>query len=1038
MVRILSRAAAAALAIFLGTLVVTGNDVDALPNLARRDAVSFDPHHLVPSQGSAAVRLKSYSYDPASKTFSGEVWVQNINFNKLVEVYWSSPDIKWSATNTLKANYVSTNINNYEVWSFRGAAPGIDFGSQFYLKYSVNNQTFYDSNGGAAFNYLLETVPQDKPVTSDFNTCVGNGIQRKLYTSGSRYLVAEVLSDAVVHFEVSEKRRPNPNLHIFNSPMVDEENFPKRFCGPTSFVDNGNVIETPSVKVTIDAGSLSATVFDKIKNQVLTTYSYANLASGDINSFKNPTNLVLQWSREKTESVYGIAITPGYDGNGNSEGNWATRALVPPKSFQGDDPGFGNTMVTVQEGAMVYAQFPIVYSQGSDGYQHAFFLDDQHRLEWDLTQPTQKVTSRGSRALRWFAIAGSSLNDLRKTYLKIVGLPVVPPKSALGLQISKYGYKTWGEANFEIDGIVNKNLPLDAVIFDLYWFGGFNNFGNLAWDNTNFPNPTKNLRDFRAKGPGTILIEEPYIQKDTATFNFLRDQGALAKRPSDLAPTYQEKWWGSGSYVDHSAPNSKYWAQCKRCKLIAGCITPPVCPSNLPSTGASEYILGHWQDLGEPEIFEPEAVYAGIREDDGFTLTTHRSVANLYQFLKTKKTFELYKDQSLLRRPVSLTRTSAPGLHRYGALTWSGDIPAQAQAAAASFGSKKHAIMGGMEYHSSDVGGFHRKGCKDGCDVNKLYTVWMASSAWLDLPIKPHVNAKDDYAVSFTASPSAVGDFGSNKFNIQTRYFLLPLYYSLAHQASRNGETIITPLFLRYPDDKNVRSNGNQYLVGPIMVPFTSDTNTQGRGVYLPANTEWYHFHTHQRIVGTGGYTQDLTYYPFGGSTFTLPALVQAGSIFPTNYVDEKTRNTRFQDRKDNSIVYPFQVRVYPGPKSTFTATDDDGETQAYSNSGAYSTTELSQELNGSTVTVNVAAAKGYFPGQNTRRQLIVEIVIPAGFSGVSSVTIDGQAVAVNPAASAVDASQGYKLYGINNRIVGIYGPVSSIFKAKTVVATFN
>ncbi|KAJ3094711.1 hypothetical protein HDU97_007652 [Phlyctochytrium planicorne] len=1020
-------------------LVVVGfsSICQGAPTLARRDAINLSPHHLVPSPGSAPIRLKSYAFDPASKSFSGEIWVQNIAFNKIVQVYWSTPTLQWAGTNGLNATWVKMADNGYEIWAFNGVANTIDFGSQFYLKYQVAQSTYWDSNGGPSFNYALENVSVGSPAGSLINGCVGNGIQRKLFTtSGSRYLVIETLSDNVVHFEVSESRRPNPNLKIFNTPMVDEENLASRFCGPTSYTESGNVLETANVKVTIDTASLSATVFDKVKGTVLTTYSYSGLSSGQPNSNSNPPNLVLGWTRELTENVYGIAATPSYDANTfTSDGSWMGRSLSPPGPFQGGAEGYGNTMVNAQQGAMSYAQIPVVYNLGSNGYNHAFFLDDQHRLDWDLTTANHKVTSRGARALRWYAIAGKDLYDLRKTYLKIVGPALVPPKAALGLQISKFGYTNWAGANFEVDGIVSNNIPLDAVIFDLFWFGGFGSFGKISWDPVNFPDPAGNLKALRAKGPGAIVIEEPYVQLDSPTYTFLKGQNALA-RQANGSPTFMDKWWGKGSYVDHTSSGSVYWATCKRCKLILGCVVPAICPTNLESSGASDYILGHWQDLGEPELFDTNAVYAGVTEDDGFSLTTHRSVANIYQLLKTKRTYELYKNQTLTRRPVSLTRTGTAGIARYGAFTWSGDIPSFAPAAAASFGAKKHLALAGMEFHSSDIGGFHRKGCQ-GCDIGKLYTSWLASSVWLDLPIRPHVNAFDDYAKSFTASPAAIGDLGSNRFNIRIRYFLMPLYYSLAHSNNRNGEPIITPLFMKYPEDKAVRDFGHQYLVGPIMVPFTMDTNTSGRRVYLPANTEWYNFHTHERVVGTGGYSSEISYYPFKDTTFTLPALVQAGSIFPTAYVDDQTRNTRFQDRKDNTIVNPLQIRVYPGAKSTFVASDDDGETQQYT-AGAYTTTELTQELVGSTATITVGAAKGYYLGLNSRRQLIVEIVIPAAFKGVSSVTVDGVAIALNTAATTLNAGVGYKFFGINNRILGIYGSVGSVYSARTVVVNFN
>ncbi|KAJ3104477.1 hypothetical protein HDU96_008923 [Phlyctochytrium bullatum] len=1041
MVRIVTSVVAVAFAI-VGVLNAVS---DARPALVKRDTVAFQPHPVVPPPGSNPVRLKSFRFDQATKTFSGEIWIQNIAYAKLVEVFWSTPTLQWTGANGFNASYAGPADNGYETWRFSGTASSADVGSQFYLKYRAfptnqATQTYYDSNGGAPFNYAIDAPVASTPAQATLNSCVGNGVQRKLFTSAPRYLVAEVLSDNVIHFEAAETsvRQPNPQLKIHNSPMVDTDNLAKRFCGPTSFTETGTGFETDALRVIIDSASLSVTLIDKSKNQTLTTYSYAGLSSGrSASSFAAPSNIQLQWTREATENIYGVAGSPSYgnDPTGTkltSEGDWFGKTISAFNPFQGGTEGFGNTMVGVQEGAMVYAQLPVVYSVGTN-YQHAFFVDDQHRLDWDFSKLTHAVTSRGARALRWYAIGGNSLSDLRKSYLRIVGPQVVAPKAAFGLQISKYGYKSFDEAKFEIKGIVDNGFPLDAVIFDLYWFGGRGNgFGKLAWDTLKFPSPNLSLKDLRSYGPGTVLIEEPYIDTKSTTYNMLKDRGGLVKAGDNTSVAFLgNKWWGSGGYVDHTSSASVLWSVCKRCKLIEGCNA--VCPVPTESTESSAYIFGHWQDLGEPEMFVPEANYFGLEEDDGFRGTSHRAVANVYQLLKTRRTWELYRNQSLPRRAMSLTRTVAPGIQRYGGLTWSGDIPSYPPAVASSFGTKKDYVMAGIEMHSSDIGGFHRKGCNPAnCDINQLYKVWYASSTWFDFPVRAHVNADDDFARSYTASPAAMGDLSSNLFNTQTRYFLLPLYYSLAHKAYRDGEPIISPVFLRFPNDKNVRQFGGQYMIGPIMVAFTSDYSLASRGVYLPPNTEWYNFHTHQRVFGSGTYV-DTSFYPFRNNLFTLPAFVQAGSIFPTSYVDKLSKNSRWQDRKDNSIVYPLQVRVYPGARSTFLATDDDGESQEYL-SGSYSTYELTQELSGNTVTVTIGAAQGYFPGQNTRRQVVVEVVLPAGFRGVSSATVDGVAVGANPNATSVNAVQGYKFFGQDNRIVGVYGSVGSVFTARQVV----
>jgi alpha-glucosidase len=477
------------------------------------------------------------------------------------------------------------------------------------------------------------------------------------------------------------------------------------------------------------------------------------------------------------------------------------------------------------------------------------------------------------------------------------------------------------------------------------------------------------------------------------------------------------------------------WSTCKRCPLIAGCVVPPECGSTLEKTVASDELIGHWQDLGEPEQFDPSGVYYGTQEDDGFRFTDHRAVHNLYQFFKTKDSYEMYRKQNLAHRAQHLVRTGAPGIQRYGGALWSGDIGGNVQSMAMHIGSKKHLAMAGIDVHSSDIGGFHRQG---GNDIGNLYTTWLANSAWFDLPIRPHVNAHNDR--SLTACAARIGDVPSNRFNVQLRYHLIPLYYSLAYHGYINGDPIITPLFLRYQNDPSVYNFGHQYLIGPIMASYTADdTNAVGgRGLYLPANTQWYNFHTHAAYRGSNNYTVDIPFKPFGNTIVTMPAAVQSGSLFPTAFVDNNTKNVRCYDRFDGSTVCPNQWKIYPGASSDFTMYEDDGESQAYLN-GAYISAVGSQVLNGSVATFKVAAAKGTYNNIITDRKLVAEFIIPAQFSGVASVTVDGVSVGVAPAGTtAATSGTGYLVTGFGSRIVAVHGAPKSIFTERTVVVTFR
>lgn len=84
-------------------------------------------------------------------TFKGQIEVQNIALQKQVEVYSTSGAL------LVSASYVgASDTSGYENWEFSTTLTGVT-GAAFYVKYTVNGQTYYDNNGGN--NFSISTDP---------------------------------------------------------------------------------------------------------------------------------------------------------------------------------------------------------------------------------------------------------------------------------------------------------------------------------------------------------------------------------------------------------------------------------------------------------------------------------------------------------------------------------------------------------------------------------------------------------------------------------------------------------------------------------------------------------------------------------------------------------------------------------------------------------------------------------------------------------------------------------------------------------------
>ncbi|KAJ3333191.1 glycoside hydrolase 15 protein [Blyttiomyces sp. JEL0837] len=102
----------------------------------------------------------NYTFD--GKLLVGSATVSNLNYNKVLSINWADKNGQW--IHSCKGVYGSgPDASNNEQWVFR--CPVDDAGiTQFYAKYTVNNQDFYDSNGGPGLNYQVTVNQQPPPV----------------------------------------------------------------------------------------------------------------------------------------------------------------------------------------------------------------------------------------------------------------------------------------------------------------------------------------------------------------------------------------------------------------------------------------------------------------------------------------------------------------------------------------------------------------------------------------------------------------------------------------------------------------------------------------------------------------------------------------------------------------------------------------------------------------------------------------------------------------------------------------------------------
>jgi len=890
---------------------------------------------------------------------------------------------------------VKTFISNGPGWEGDVAQSGTPYASRNHFAKCGQISTFRRGSSEVVFTPLGDTPPPPPPPPPP----PSDGISRTKFSAAGKYLVVEVLRDDIFHFELGLNGGPAITAPVATSPMVLKTDYP----GPTAINISGGTIETPEIRATVNASSLCVSLFDKVRNAALTTVCP--------NAFTGNWGSGVSVSKGAMFNAYGLGNYFDYGrASSSAEGDWIG------KKWSSWDNTEGNARRAMAQGSPSVSQFPVIDVLGAGKLNYSLFFDHTHKYETDFSRDPWAFASFGT-TLRWYAMSGADLPDIRGDFMELVGKPRVPPRKAFGLWISKFGYRSWDGVERAISSLQQDNFPVDGVALDLFWFGGrfindqnrnqFNfdqsRFGSLRFDTNAFPDPAGKIRSLRDRGVGIMPIEESLVSDGSVMFSNFGDVMSSLRNNSYVAQCgvgtpcriVNNPWWGKGWYLDWTnAAARQFWHDNRR--------------KHLTDMG----VLGHWCDLGEPEInqYSPTAFYAGLPGN----LHAHNEVHNLYGFLWMQGIAEGYARNATQARPFMLTRAGAPGIQRFGATMWSGDINSNHESLRAQINSQMHMSLAGVDYYGSDAGGFF--GGNSGSD---LYRMWLADNAMTDFPLRPHSWAAEDVNDNQSFAPNnASTEFkSSNRATVRTKYELIPYTYSLAHRAHRFGEPVTPPVFYYYQADTNTRTTASQKMSGrDLLFALGTEPGQNRKEVYLPADA-WYDYFSDAYMNRDSGNNPNVT-GPFASQRVSfdfyrsgvlrLPIYARGGAIIPIMKVDDATADAFGRKRQNGglgSLPTELVARVFAGPngvRSEFTVFEDDGTTSSYE-AGAVRTTRLTQITSGKTTMVTVGPAVGSYDGAPTTRN--TEIWLSTPWRGSVLVSLDGVALGAKVTRAQFDAA---------------------------------
>ncbi|GAA4831261.1 glycoside hydrolase family 31 protein [Algivirga pacifica] len=430
--------------------------------------------------------------------------------------------------------------------------------------------------------------------------------------------------------------------------------------------------------------------------------------------------------------------------------------------------------------------------------------------------------------MSYFVIAGPSMKEVTQNYVNMTGYQPMPPRWALGNFASRFGYRSQEEVMNVVKKFREQNIPLDAIVLDLYWFGpevqGF--MGNLDWDSAAFPSPQQMIDELDNMGVKTVLITEPFILTSSSTWD-----DAVAKKvlgtDKDGHPFVFNFFFGETGLVDIWKPEAKDWFwQFYKKQIDLG-------------------VAGWWGDLGEPEVHPKELQHVNGSADE---------VHNAYGHEWAKTLFNKYSEEYEEERPFFLMRSGFAGSQRFGMFPWSGDVNRTFGGLRAQPNIALTMGMSGLGYMSSDLGGFANGG-QTQKDVEELYARWLQYGVFQPI-FRPH--AQEDIpseAIFFEGETREYAEAA-----IQLRYKLLPYIYTLAYENHTKGTPLMRPLMYLEEENKKLLNYsdaylfGNNFLVAPVL-----KKGQKSMKVYLPKGNTWFDFYTGKAYKGGQSIQVDLT-----------------------------------------------------------------------------------------------------------------------------------------------------------------------------------
>ncbi len=514
-----------------------------------------------------------------------------------------------------------------------------------------------------------------------------------------------------------------------------------------------------------------------------------------------------------------------------------------------------------------------------------------------------------------YTVFVGSADEVVAAYRQVTGPAPMMPKWALGYIHCRERFHSSEEIVKTAQRFRSEQIPLDLIVQDWQWWGKYG-WNAMKFDEDHYPDPRKLVDDLHQMDVRLMLSVWSKIDKNSEVGRSM----------------LQQNYYIPGTdWIDFFNPDAAaaYW-------------------KNFSTNLLQPYgIDAWWQDATEPENddLKGRRVWNGKYAGEQFR--------NVYPLLVNKTVFEGSRKDAPEHRAMILTRCGFPGIQRYGAAMWSGDVGNDFETLRIQIASGLGMQAAGLPWWTYDAGGFFRPGNQynDPAYIERMLR-WIEASVYLPL-MRVHGYMSD-------TEPWRYGKEAQDIITecIRMRYRLLPYIYAHAAEVSQKGGTLMRPFIFDFANDPVALAQQNEYMFGhSLLISPVTEAGVKTWKTYLPKNKAgWYDLQNRSRY--SGGSTVDVPV-----TLGTIPVFVKGGSIVPLGQERQSSA-----DQVDGQM----QLVVYPGSDAEFTLYEDEGVNYNYEQ-GKFSTIPMT--WNDAKRTLTIGARKGMFEGMPTERTFVVQLL---------------------------------------------------------------